>query len=101
MGGTDGAEARDRYSSWSRSSRWFLIGIADAVTLDELGTVSRAGDGDRPAGDAMLEGKMRSSRFMESGGGSTLFWSTEFLNCAMPLGAPLDFGRDWVCDLTR
>ena len=49
--------------AWSCGPFLVLIGIADATAVDRC---SSGGGGDMPAGEAIEEGKMNSSRFMGS-----------------------------------
>lgn len=86
--------------SWSPSWLCFRIGIADATALAELAIFSPSGEGERPAGEAMEVGRMKSSRFMGSMAvvvavGGVCWWtaSSDVLrSCAMPLGAGADEG---------
>lgn len=64
------------------------------MALWELAIFSPDGDGDRPAGEAIDVGVMKSSKFMGSGatcnvllaGDWATFASLDFLNWAIPLG---------------
>ena len=65
--------------------------MAEATALVELATFSPSGDGERPAGEAMEVGRMKSSRFM--GSMATMVeagWrgvtSADWRSWAMPLG---------------
>jgi hypothetical protein len=66
----------------------FLIGIAGAVALDAA-LISFDGLGGKPAGDPTDDGCIKSSKFMMSDCGVCARWSTDLLNCAIPLGADL------------
>ena len=46
------------------------MGIAEATAFIEALVLSRGGDGDMPAGEAMDAGNMKSSRFIGSAGGT-------------------------------
>jgi hypothetical protein len=64
--------------------------MADATALAELAILSTNGEGERPAGDAMEVGRMKSSRFMASMVTGGVCRRVDFRNCAMPLGAEVD-----------
>lgn len=64
-----------------------MIGIALAILLAEVEDCSSAsGEDEASEGEAIEEGNMKSSRFIESDRG-TLDWSTDSRSCAMPEGA--------------
>ncbi len=65
-----------------------FIGIAEAIVLEAFGATFSLSSGegdDMSAGVEMMSEKMISSRFMASG--LSFFWSDDFRNWAMPLGA--------------
>jgi len=68
--------------------------MADATALAELVSLSANGDGERPAGEAMEVGRMKSSRFMASTVMGGVRWratsSVDFRSCAIPLGAEVN-----------
>lgn len=74
--------------------------MAEAAAFPELPIFSPDGEGDRPAGEAIEVGRIKSSRFMGSLFaviiGAEVCWlaasSLDLRNCAMPLGAEVAEG---------
>ena len=89
-GGIVGADAREMCKSSSPRLLCFLIGMAEAVVPLELGIFSPDGKGERPAGEAIEVGRMKSSRFIGSLWEVRMVASLEFRSRAMPLGPAFD-----------
>jgi hypothetical protein len=77
--------------------------MADAKALAEFAMISPNGDGERPAGEAIEVGRMKSSRFMGSLVDTAGCWvsSFDFRNCAMPLGTEVEEGALVGCFFRR
>lgn len=85
VGGTDGAEALAT-KSCSCICCCFRIGIAEAIVEVDGWKSSDTDEGDIPLGDAIEEGTMKSSKFIESPA-CPAAWSADWRNCrAIPLG---------------
>lgn len=67
-----------------------LIGIADATAWLEP-AASAGGDGDKPEGEPMDDGTMKSSIFIGSDSAGVLFPSIDCRSLAIPLGPSADF----------